>query len=79
MLEDDRFAFKAGEGRIASQKSERDNLQGDQAVVVEALPRYYPKWLRWVIRVPGLRELLTWNLLLIMRRLGDDAKATGAQ
>jgi len=51
----------------------------DQAVVVEALPRYYPKWLRWVIRVPGLRELLTWNLLLIMRRLGDDAKATGAQ
>lgn len=31
-------------------------------------PRYYPTWARSVVRVPGLRELGTWNLLLLMRR-----------
>jgi SAM-dependent methyltransferase len=36
--------------------------------VVEARPRYYPRWCRFLIRLPGLRELLTWNLLLILRR-----------
>jgi hypothetical protein len=35
---------------------------------VEARPRYYPPWCRFLIVVPGLRELLTWNLLLILRR-----------
>ncbi|HTZ08509.1 MAG TPA: class I SAM-dependent methyltransferase [Acidimicrobiales bacterium] len=36
--------------------------------VVDALPRYYPGWLRWVVTVPGLREIATWNLLLVLRR-----------
>ncbi|HUI02043.1 MAG TPA: class I SAM-dependent methyltransferase [Acidimicrobiales bacterium] len=36
--------------------------------VVDALPRYYPDWLRWVVEVPGVRELATWNLLLVLRR-----------
>ncbi len=36
--------------------------------VVAALPRYYPDWMRWLIEVPGLRELTTWNLLLVLRR-----------
>jgi SAM-dependent methyltransferase len=35
---------------------------------VTALPRYYPDWMRWVIRVPVLREYLTWNLLVVMRK-----------
>jgi len=35
---------------------------------VEARPRYYPGWCRFLIFLPGLRELLTWNLLLILRR-----------
>jgi SAM-dependent methyltransferase len=38
--------------------------------VVAALPRYYPDWMRWLIEVPGLRELATWNLLLVLRRRG---------
>jgi len=38
--------------------------------VVEARPRYYPRWCRFLIFLPGLRELLTWNLLLILRRQG---------
>jgi len=36
--------------------------------VLETLPRYHPSWARWVVRVPGLREVATWNLLLVMRK-----------
>lgn len=36
--------------------------------IVDARPRYYPRWCRPVVRVPGLREFATWNLLLILRR-----------
>lgn len=35
---------------------------------VEASPRYYPSWCNWVVRVPLLREVATWNLLLILRK-----------
>jgi len=36
--------------------------------VLAALPRYYPDWMRWLIEVPAVRELATWNLLLVLRR-----------
>jgi len=36
--------------------------------VVDALPRYYPDWAKAVLRVPAVRELVTWNLLVILRR-----------
>jgi SAM-dependent methyltransferase len=38
------------------------------SVVVERLPRYLPKWSWWVLRVPGLREVVTWNLALVLRK-----------
>jgi SAM-dependent methyltransferase len=38
--------------------------------IVEARPRYYPRWCRSLVRLPGLREVATWNLMLIMRRVG---------
>ncbi len=38
--------------------------------IVAARPRYYPRWCAPLVRVPGLREVATWNLLLIMRRVG---------
>ena len=38
--------------------------------IVEARPRYYPRWCGWLVRLPGLREVATWNLMLIMRRTG---------
>ena len=38
------------------------------AVLVEARPRYYPRWSRPLLAVPGLREVATWNLLLVLRR-----------
>jgi SAM-dependent methyltransferase len=37
--------------------------------IVDARPRYYPRWSKAVLRVPGLREIVTWNLLTILRRL----------
>jgi SAM-dependent methyltransferase len=37
--------------------------------IVEARPRYYPGWCRLLVRLPGLREVATWNLMLIMRRV----------
>jgi SAM-dependent methyltransferase len=36
--------------------------------VLSARPRYYPAWCRPLVRIPGLREIATWNLLLILRR-----------
>jgi len=38
--------------------------------IVDARPRYYPTWCRPIIRIPGLREVATWNLMLVMRRTG---------
>jgi SAM-dependent methyltransferase len=39
-----------------------------RAALVEAVPRYHPRWARGVVRLPGVREIATWNLLLILRR-----------
>ena len=36
--------------------------------VVEARPRYLPQWASGVVRVPGVRELATWNLFVVARR-----------
>jgi SAM-dependent methyltransferase len=36
--------------------------------IVDARPRYYPPWCRPLLRMPGLREVVTWNLMLVMRR-----------
>ena len=36
--------------------------------VLELRPRYLPRWARLLVRVPVLREFVTWNLLVILRR-----------
>jgi SAM-dependent methyltransferase len=36
--------------------------------VVAVLPRYHPWWARWVVAVPVLREVVSWNLVVVMRR-----------
>lgn len=38
------------------------------AALVEAVPRYHPRWARSVVHLPGVREVATWNLLLTLRR-----------
>ena len=35
--------------------------------VVRMEPRYYPSWMRWVVKVPLLNEVLTHNLALTLR------------
>lgn len=39
--------------------------------VLAVLPRYHPWWARWTLRVPLLREVLTWNLLVVLRKRGE--------
>ena len=37
------------------------------AEVVDIVPRYSPRWTHWLLRVPLVREVVTWNLVLVMR------------
>jgi SAM-dependent methyltransferase len=50
-------------GPVLRQVRGRDDVE-----VIVARPRYYPRWCRGLLLVPGLREIATWNLLLILRR-----------
>ncbi|MCU1452082.1 MAG: Methyltransferase type 11 [Acidimicrobiales bacterium] len=34
----------------------------------DAFPRYYPSWCRPLVRLPGVREVATWNLALVLDR-----------
>jgi SAM-dependent methyltransferase len=40
----------------------------EDVTVVDAVPRYHPWWAAPVVRVPGAREILTWNLVLVLRK-----------
>lgn len=46
--------------------------------VVEAGPRYHPWFARPVVRVPGVREVATWNLELLLRRRVEPVPADSA-
>ncbi|MGH8989551.1 MAG: hypothetical protein ACRDXC_13320, partial [Acidimicrobiales bacterium] len=37
--------------------------------VLDARPRYLPGAARVVVRIPGVREVLTWNLEVLARRI----------
>lgn len=36
--------------------------------LVDAFPRYFPRWTRPLVALPGLGDLLTWNLAIALRR-----------
>jgi SAM-dependent methyltransferase len=38
------------------------------AEVLDVAPRYHPRWSRGVLRVPVLREVVTWNLMIVLRK-----------
>jgi SAM-dependent methyltransferase len=38
------------------------------ADLVAAFPRYHPWWARWVVAVPLLREVVSWNLVVVLRK-----------
>ncbi len=52
----------------------RDGIEWSRRVqgadVLDVLPRYHPRWARGVVRVPLVRELGTWNLLVVLRKHG---------
>ena len=58
------FAVSAGAGVDWA----RDRVVGGDAELLAALPRYHPRWAWWLMRVPVLRELVGWNLVLVLRR-----------
>lgn len=38
--------------------------------LIDVFPRYWPRAFRGIVRLPGLREVLTWNVVLVFRRAG---------
>ncbi|WP_285732200.1 class I SAM-dependent methyltransferase [Nocardiopsis sp. ATB16-24] len=40
---------------------------------VDIRPRYLPGWAKPIVHVPLLREIVTWNLLLVLRKRGEHA------
>ncbi|CAB4963221.1 unannotated protein [freshwater metagenome] len=38
------------------------------AEVLDVIPRYNPRAARWLTRVPLVREVVTWNLVVVLRR-----------
>jgi SAM-dependent methyltransferase len=47
----------------------RRQVAAGEAELVVQEPRYHPAFLRWVIEVPGVREIASWNVLLVLRRV----------
>lgn len=39
-----------------------------EAEVLDVVPRYNPRAARWLSAVPVLREVVTWNLVIVLRR-----------
>ncbi|GAA1960883.1 class I SAM-dependent methyltransferase [Nocardioides panacihumi] len=39
-----------------------------RAEVLDVIPRYNPRFTYWLVKVPLVRELLTWNLVIVLRR-----------
>ena len=50
----------------------RDGLrwarQQQAAEVLDLTPRYNPWWSRWLLHVPLVREVVTWNLVIVLRK-----------
>lgn len=36
--------------------------------ILEAAPRYHPDWADFILTIPGVREVASWNLMLILRK-----------
>ena len=55
--------FKVGVGETLRWAEEQPGV-----AVLDAFPRYYPRWCRPIVHVPGVREVVTWNLALVLER-----------
>ena len=56
---------KALAGDLSLLKQLREQTGGD---VVDLTPRYNPWWSRWLLHVPLVREVVTWNLVIVLRK-----------
>lgn len=66
-----RTLFSVSAGRMLHWAGARE--AGGDIEVLAAIPRYHPRWAQPVIAVPAIRELLCWNVLLVLRRSGGGA------
>ncbi|MGL5849216.1 MAG: class I SAM-dependent methyltransferase [Phycicoccus sp.] len=41
--------------------------EAGRADVLDVFPRYHPWWAQWVMAVPGLREVASWNAVIVIR------------
>jgi SAM-dependent methyltransferase len=55
------FAYGVGDALLWSRSV-------DGLVAEAVFPRYHPWWATGIVRIPILRELLTWNVMLVLRR-----------
>ncbi len=46
----------------------RATAERGAADVVALVPRYHPWWATWLVRVPLVREVVTWNLVIVLRK-----------
>ena len=44
------------------------HLRDEHPEVLDILARYHPWWAQWVMRVPGLREVVSWNAVIVLRK-----------
>jgi arabinofuranan 3-O-arabinosyltransferase len=56
--------FPVGVGQVLKLLRQRHDVD-----VVALEPRYYPSWARFIVRVPIVRELVTWNLVVLLEKL----------
>jgi len=38
------------------------------ASLVRVLPRYHPWWASWIVHIPVLREIASWNLVMVLQK-----------
>lgn len=57
------FPVTVRDGLAWARRCQRDG----QARLVDCRPRYLPDWASGVVRLPALRELLTWNVVLVLQ------------
>ena len=55
------FAARVGDGMAWARRQ-------PDVDVVALVPRYHPQWATGILHVPVVREVLTWNLLMVLRR-----------
>lgn len=55
------FAVTVGDGLNWARRQEA-------ADIVDLTARYNPRWARFLIRIPLLREVTTWNLAIVLRK-----------